>query len=93
MIKKLDGLVIHWLTSDRFDTKPDKSSWTEVGHALALQGAEVNIVTSFAVKPYKPQNSLVKMVYLKALDLPLIYRMAFTVSAFTWLFRNAFVSS
>ncbi len=89
MQKNLTDLVIHWLTSDRFDSKPDKSSWTEVGHSLATQGALVNIVTSFAKTPYKPKNLLVNMVYLRALNLPLVYRVAFTVSAFIWLIRNA----
>ncbi len=87
--KKLQGLSIHWFTSDRFDTKPDKSSWTEVGDALAQQGANVRIITSYADKPYFPENKQVQMVYLKTLDLPLIYRAAFTFSSFFWLLKFA----
>ncbi len=85
----LQGLTIHWFTSDRFDTKPDKSSWTEVGDSLGHQGAKVNIITSFRDQPYSPEGKQVEMVYLSALDLPLIYRVAFTISAFLWLYKNA----
>ena len=81
----LQGLTIHWFTSDRFDTKPDKSSWTEVGDSLSRQGAKVNIITSFRDKAYEPTGMQVSMVYLNVLDLPLIYRVAFTVSAVNWL--------
>jgi len=87
--KTLEGLTVHWLTSDRFDTKPDKSSWTEVGHSLASQGATVNIITSFSKEPYQPDGLKVTMIYLKSINLPLIYRVAFTFFAFTWLRRHA----
>jgi glycosyltransferase involved in cell wall biosynthesis len=85
----LQGLTIHWITSDRFDTKPDKSTWTEVGDSLGEQGASVNIVTSYRVKPYQPENKRLNMVYLNALDLPLLYRFAFSIVAFLWLVKHA----
>lgn len=89
MKKVLSDLTIHWITSDRFDTKPDKSSWTEVGDSLAKHGAVVNIITSYADEPYQPHGLDVNMVYLKVLDLPLIYRVAFTFFVFAHLLRQA----
>ncbi|MCB1755697.1 MAG: glycosyltransferase [Gammaproteobacteria bacterium] len=86
---KLQGLSIYWVSSDRFDTKPDKSTWTEIGDSLSLQGARVSIVACYAKEPYFPEGKAVDMVYLKTLDLPLIYRISFTLSAFFWLLRNA----
>ncbi len=89
MSTELPGLTIHWLTSDRFDTKPDKSSWTEVGDALASEGASVNIITSFKDRAYHAEGKNVRMVYLNVLDLPMLYRVAFSWSAFTWLRKYA----
>ncbi len=87
--KTLQNTFIHWITSDRFDTKPDKTSWTEVGDSLAHQGAKVNIVASYKKTPYFPENLKVNMVYIKTMDLPLVYRLGFTLSAFIWLIKNA----
>ena len=80
---------MHWVTSERFDVKPDKSSWTEVGDALVEHGAKVNIITSYREQPYRSAVSRAQMVYLQALDLPLVYRVAFAFAAFRWLRRNA----
>jgi glycosyltransferase involved in cell wall biosynthesis len=88
-MKALKNKTIQWVTSDRFDTKPDKSTWVEVGDSLGRQGATVNIITSFKKEAYFPAGKAVEMVYLRVLDIPLLYRLFFSLAAYFWLKKNA----
>lgn len=84
-MKTLQNKEVYWITSDRFDIKPDKSSWTEMATALADFGANVHLLTSYEKQPYTPADQRINMVYLKAINLPLIYRLTFLFNALIWL--------
>lgn len=79
---------IIWVTSVRFDVMPDKSTWLETARELSRRGFQVDIVTGWDREKYYPESSPVRMVYLRALDLPLIYRLTILLNAYFWIMRH-----
>ena len=82
------GRRIIWVTSVRFDVMPDKSTWLETARELCGRGFRVDIVTGWKRERYYPDSSPVRMVYLRALDLPLIYRLTILLNAYFWILRH-----
>ncbi len=78
---------IIWVTSNRFDLMPDKSTWLETARELCGRGYRVDIVTGWGRERYYPDPGPVNMVYLRALDFPLAYRITILVNACLWIMR------
>jgi len=84
---------IYWVDVNRFDVKPDKSTWLEMGETLNRHGYIVRIVTSYAEAPYVPKSHSVEFSHLKPSLIPALFRLSFLIRA-TFLFvrlrdRNA----
>ncbi len=82
------GRRITWITSVRFDVLPDKSTWLETAKELCGRGFRVEIVTGWKRERYYPDSNPARMVYLRALDLPLIYRVTILLNAYFWIMRH-----
>jgi len=80
---------IIWLTPDRFDCKPDKSTWTEMAKSLISYGHNVTILASYKDKDTVTQKSDQNIAYVKSLDLPLIFRFSVLLNMFFWLKKYA----
>jgi len=78
---------IYWVDVNRFDIKPDKSTWLEMGETLNRHGFFVHIVTSYAKSPYVPKSHNVELSHLKPSRVPGLFRLAFLVRATFFLIR------
>ncbi len=85
-----DRCRILWIQSDRFDRKPNKSPLLEMSDRLGRAGYEVYIVTGYDKEKYIPERICANMVYLPAIDLPLIFRASLMLNSLIWvLLRGA----
>lgn len=84
------ALTIHWLTPDRFDLKPDKSTWIEMAKVFIDDGHDVTILTSKSkhISQHKQEYDNFTQ-YLTAIDLPFIFRFSVLFNMFFWLKKNA----
>ncbi len=80
---------IIWLNNDRFDRKPNKSAWVEMPVRFRKKGYEVFLVTGFDKEKYTPDQDHPKMVYLPAINAPLIFRITLMLSSLLWVLVNA----
>jgi glycosyltransferase involved in cell wall biosynthesis len=82
------GRII-WLAPDRFDVKPDKSTWLEMGACLRELGWTIQILTgsSRAEMPADDYSGLVH--WIRAVDRPFIFRISLLRSMLRWLSRHA----
>lgn len=83
------GRII-WLAPDRFDIKPDKSTWLEMGRCLRERGWTVTILTGrkeTGARLKETFDGLVEVV--DAIDLPFVFRISLLRSMIRWLRRNA----
>jgi len=79
---------IYWVDVNRFDIKPDKSTWLEMGETLNRHGFIVRIVTSFAEAPYVPKSHDVEFSHLKPSRIPGLFRLTFLIRATFFLVRH-----
>lgn len=83
------GRII-WLAPDRFDVKPDKSTWLEMGRCLRERGWTVTILTGQKDTGAKLNEKFDGLVEgLDAIDLPFVFRISLLRSMLRWLRRNA----
>ncbi len=80
---------ILWLNNDRFDTKPNKSAWVEMPARLGAKGYDVYLITGFEKEKYKPEKEYPKIVSLRAIDIPLVFRITLMLNSLFWLLINA----
>lgn len=73
---------------NRFDSKPDKSTWLEMSETLSRHGFTVQIVTSYAKVPYVPDSSNVVFNNLKPSKIPAFFRLTFLIRAMFLLIRQ-----
>ena len=83
-----EGRRIYWVDQDRFDTKPDRSTWIETANVLCDCGYSVEILT-FGKSGYQPQDSKVKIRYFTALDTLWLFRYSLLLNILLWLIRNS----
>jgi len=58
---------IFWVVPDRFDIKPDKSTWIETSEALIDSGNDVSIL-AYGKNEYQTKNNKLKFIYVSAFD-------------------------
>ena len=79
---------ILWIDHDRFETKPDKSTWLEMAEVLTGHGYDVSILT-YGRSTYRPEGFKVAILYFFALDFPGIFRFSLLLNILFWLLRHA----
>ncbi len=79
---------IFWVDHDRFDIKPDKSTWLEMAAALTEQGYEVSILT-YGTAACVPAVARARVVFVGALDIGWVFRVSLLLNILLWLLRNA----
>ncbi len=72
---------VYWVDVNRFDIKPDKSTWLEMSETLSRQGFFVHIITSYAKTPYVPESDNVDFNHLKPSRFPAFFRLMFLIRA------------
>lgn len=87
--------MIYWIDLNRFDTKPDKSTWLEMAHELNSNGFQTQIITSFEHTPFEPKHHNVRFVSIKAIRIPALFRISLLFKAVYFLImkcdRNSIV--
>lgn len=82
------GRII-WLAPDRFDVKPDKSTWLEMGKCLTELGWSVTIL---AGRKRRSRDALADLGGLvesvDAVDRPFVFRLTLLLAMARWLSRN-----
>ena len=79
---------IYWVDVNRFDIKPDKSTWLEMGDTLSRHGFYVHIVTSYGTAPYVPKYQSLDFCNLKPSRIPALFRLMFFVRAIIFFARH-----
>jgi len=81
---------IIWLTPERFNTKPDKSTWIEMADALTSNNFPTTILTSTSKNNSEKHLKYNKLItYLPAIDLPFIFRFSLLYNMFFWLKKHS----
>lgn len=87
--------TINWIDLNRFDTKPDKSTWLEMGHELNRIGFQVQIITSFEQSPFEPNRHNVSIISIKAVRIAALFRISLLFKSVCFLIgkcdRNSIV--
>lgn len=82
------GRII-WLAPDRFDIKPDKSTWLEMAACLQQLGWTIYILTGSSGRksPTDDYNGLVN--WIRAVDRPFVFRISLLRGMARWLSQHA----
>ena len=78
---------IFWVDHDRFDIKPDKSTWLEMAAALTDRGYDVSILTHGNASSL-PAGAVAKVIFFRALDFGGLFRMSLLLNILLWLLRT-----
>lgn len=82
------GRII-WLAPDRFDVKPDKSTWLEMSQCLRGLGWTVTILTGRKGSVGDTTDDFGGLVqWIRATDLPFVFRISLLLGMARWLSRN-----
>jgi glycosyltransferase involved in cell wall biosynthesis len=87
--KEIKKKRVFWVDHDRFDLKPDKSTWLEVSDVLTDRGYDVTILTGHGITKYFPRQHKVRLQYHSAFDVGLIFRISLLFNILVWLIRNS----
>ena len=79
---------IFWLTPDRFDVKPDKSSWLEMARGLRDLGWRAEVVASCADADTADHYDGV-VTYVRSLDKPMLFRLSTMLATLIYLWRQS----
>ena len=79
---------IFWLTPDRFDVKPDKSSWLEMARGLRDLGWRAEVVASCADADIADHYDGV-VTYVRSLDKPMLFRLSTMLATLIYLWRQS----
>ena len=79
---------LFWVVLQRFDSKPDKSTWLEMARGLAAAGWQVEILTSYNRQPYVVDEPDFRVRCLPRLNAGGLFRASALVSIGAWLWRN-----
>jgi glycosyltransferase involved in cell wall biosynthesis len=84
---------LYWIDLNRFDSKPDKSTWLEMGHELGRLGLRTHIITSFARNPFTPSLHDVDVVSIRAVNVPAVFRIALLLKSLSYIIQRCDRSS
>jgi glycosyltransferase involved in cell wall biosynthesis len=80
---------IFWVDLNRFDKKPDKSTWLEISDVLIERGYRVTILTGYASEKYVPDANKVSIEYFNAIDSSGLFRYSLLKNIYFWLVSHA----
>lgn len=80
---------IYWIDINRFDTKPNKSTWIEMANALDWQGYCVTVLTGFGNEKGEERIGKARFMYFRALNARFMFRASLMLNILQWLVRNA----
>ena len=80
---------IFWLEPDRFDLKPNKSPWLEMANGLHDRGFDVTLVTGIGKEIFQVANQETKVVCLRSIDTPFLFRYVLLARMLLWLLGHA----
>ena len=73
---QMPGRII-WLAPDRFDVKPDKSTWLEMGQCLRELGWKVTILTGRKGRIDEATDDFGGLIeWISATDFPFVFRIS-----------------
>jgi glycosyltransferase involved in cell wall biosynthesis len=78
---------IYWVDQDRFDVKPDRSTWIEMAQVLSDCGYRVEILT-WGTSGYQPEGD-VRIRYFPAFDMLWLFRASLLLNILVWLVRHS----
>lgn len=78
---------LYWVDINRFDEKPDKSTWIEMSNVLSQNGFDVKVLTGYRRKPQVSADA--QILFFRALDYPFLFRFSILLNMLRWLLRNA----
>jgi glycosyltransferase involved in cell wall biosynthesis len=78
---------IYWVDQDRFDVKPDRSTWIETAQVLSDCGYRVEILT-WGPSGYQPEGD-VRIRYFRAFDALWLFRTSLLLNILAWLIRHS----
>lgn len=79
---------IYWVDLNRFDSKPDKSTWLEMGDALFQNGYEVEILTGYGQSKYYPEGRNTRIRYFGSIERGGLFRISLLLHILGWLLRH-----
>jgi len=80
--------VIYWIDLNRFDLKPDKSTWLEMSDTLSEYGFYVYVLTGYGHKRYSSKLKSFQVNCFRAWDIGWIFRTSLLLNIAIWLFKN-----
>lgn len=81
--------AMYWVDLNRFDKKPNKSTWIEMSTALSLCGYNVTVLTGCSDQGAAERYRKDRIRCLPALDVGLLFRFSLMAGILRWLWRNA----
>jgi glycosyltransferase involved in cell wall biosynthesis len=78
---------VYWLDLNRFDAKPDKSTWLEMGHELTKFGFDVHVVTSFEKQPFESPDHKVSFINIPASTRSLLFKLSLLLKFIVYIIR------
>lgn len=78
---------VYWVDINRFDEKPDKSTWIEMSKVLNQKGFDVRVLTGYRRK--RQIHADAKILLFGALDYAFMFRFSILLNMLQWLIRNA----
>jgi glycosyltransferase involved in cell wall biosynthesis len=78
---------VYWLDVNRFDAKPDKSTWLEMGHELNKFGFDVHIVTSFEKQPFESPDHKVSFISIPASPRHFLFKLSLLLKFIVYIIR------
>jgi len=79
---------VFWVEPDRFDLKPNKSPWLEMINGLNARGFDVTLVTGIGKEIYQAANQKTKVVCLRSLDTPFLFRYVLLIRMLLWMIAH-----
>ncbi len=81
------GRKLFWVDLNRFDTKPDKSTWLEMSDVLARRGYKVAILTGYGNDKHQPRKGRVSIRYFRSIGIKGLFRLKLLLSILVWLIQ------
>lgn len=78
---------VYWIDINRFDEKPDKSTWLEMSNVLNRNGFDVKVLSGCRRRPQEGGEG--RVLFFGALDYAFLFRFSLQVNMLRWLRRNA----
>lgn len=78
---------VYWLDLNRFDLKPDQSTWLEMSANLRRLGYPVTLLVGRSRRCGEAYDADRDIHYFRSLDLPLLFRITLQFNILVWLLR------